>query len=42
MQEYMLLRILVIATILIFTALISAMARGVHKAWVRFAHRGGK
>lgn len=42
MQEYMLLRILVIATFLIFTALISVMVRGVHKTWVRFAHKGGK
>lgn len=42
MQEYMLLRILVIATIMVFTALIGVMARGVHKVWVRFAHKGGK
>lgn len=42
MQEYMLLRILVIAIAVVCTALICTAAKGVHKVWVRFAHKGGK
>lgn len=42
MQEYMLMRILVMAVVLVCTAVLCMAAKAVHKVWVRLAHKGGE
>lgn len=42
MQAYLLMRILVIATVLVCAVLLCTAAKAMHKAWVRLAHKGGK
>lgn len=42
MQEYMLIRVLVISVMLVCTALICTAAKAAHKVWTRLAHKGGE